>query len=267
MPKQISILICAIALYSNAMAQQLQKKDSIGYEVHVSSTAILSGGNLERVVSQNRLTGNIGNKKMQFVTENSYRYGRNFTRVVENDVLTRNYIRFSPETKLYGFVLGTYEDNFRRSIEKRWQFGGGGAYNFYKKRKDFLRASLALVYEQARYKTDTFNIADFNGTSKINETRGVFRFGGVHPILENHLILKHDTWFMPGFRNSKNYRWHSLIGLQVPVYKGLAFKTDYEYTYESVTISKRNPFGYPSSTIDWILSFGLSYDISNGNKK
>lgn len=253
---------CAMAFVANATAQQFPAKDSFRYEFHISTTAILSGGNLERVVSQNRLNGTIGFKQLEFVTENSYRYGKNFTRVVENDILTREYVRFFPRKKFYAFVLGTYEDNFKRSIKNRWQTGAGFAYNFYKKQRDFLRISVAGVYEQAGYKTDTFNISSYNGQSKIKETRGVVRLGGIHSVLQDHLIIRHDTWFMLGLRNSSNYRWHSLIGLQVPIYKGLAFKTDYDYSYESVTVNDKNPFGFPSSTFDWVLTFGLSYDIA-----
>jgi hypothetical protein len=84
----------------------------------------------------------------------------------------------------------------------------------------------------------------------------------VHTVLENHLVLRHDTWFMLGFKNTKNHRWHTLLGLQAPIYKGLAFKTDFDYTYESVAISGKNPFGFPSSTFDWVLSFGVSFDVS-----
>jgi hypothetical protein len=246
---------------------QSQSKDTIDYDLHVSSTFILSGGNLERTVTQNRLWGSVGNRKWEFVTENSYRYGRNFTRVVENDLLTRNYIRFLPDNKLYGFILATYEDNFRRSIENRWQLGGGGAYNFYKKHRDFLRTSAALVYEEADYKFNTFNLSEYNGNFSIEETRGIIRMGGLHTILQNHLSIRHDTWFMLGFNNTQNYRWHSLIGIQASIYKGLAFKTDFDYTYENLTISNNNPFGFPSSTSDWIVSFGLSYDVSDKKRE
>ncbi len=256
-----------MVFYKNATAQNLTNKDSVHYEMHLSSTLILSAGNLKRVVTQNRLTGNVGNKLVQFVTENSYRYSKNFNRVVENDMLTRNYVRFLPNHNMYSLIIGSYENNFRRSIKYRWQLGGGGAYSFYKKKKDFLRTSLAIVYEQAKYKTDTFNIAGFNGNPVIKETRLVLRFGGIHNILDNHVTLRHDTWFMEGLQNSKNYRWHSIVGLQIPIYNGLAFKTDYEYTYESITVSNKNPFGYASNTYDWVLSFGLSYDIRRGIKK
>lgn len=259
--KNILLFCWAISYSLSALAQQSPKKDSVQFDLHLSSTVILSGGNLQRTVTQNRLNGTLGSKHFQFVTENSYRFGRNFTRVVENDILSRNYIRFFSNQKLYAFVLGTYEDNFKRSIENRWQIGSGAAYNFYQKKSDFFRMSLAVLYEEATYKTDTFNIPIYNGQKKIKETRAILRLGGIHSIFQNHLIIRHDTWFMKGLGNNSNYRWHSLVGFQVPLYKGLAFKTDYDYTYENVTISNKNPFGYTSSRYDWVLSFGLSYDI------
>jgi hypothetical protein len=267
MQKFLSALLLSLAFVSTTVAQDALSRDTIRYDLHISATTILSGGNLERTVSQNRLLGSVGNQHIQFVTENSYRYGRNFTRIVENDMLTRNYIRLLPDNKFYGFILATYEDNFRRSIENRWQVGGGGAYSFYKKNRVFFRTSVAMVYEEADYKHNTFNRSEYNGNFSVKETRGIFRMGGFHTILRNHLSLRHDTWFMLGFNNSQNYRWHSLIGLQLSIYKGFAFKTDFDYTYENLTISDSNPFGFPSSTSDWILSFGISYDISNQKKE
>jgi Protein of unknown function, DUF481 len=267
MRKFFPVLALSIVIASTVVGQDALKIDTIRFDVHLSSTAILSGGNLERTVSQNRLWGSVGNSRLQFVTENSYRYGKNFTRVVENDMLTRNYIRFFPDNKLYGFVLATYEDNFRRSIENRWQVGGGGAYNFYKRNRDFLKTSIAIAHEQADYKYNTFNLSEYNGNFNVKETRGIFRVGGLHTIANSHLSVRHDTWFMVGFNNTQNYRWHSLIGLQVAIYKGPALKTDFDYTYENLTISNNNPFGFPSSTNDWILSFGLSYDVSNKRRE
>ncbi len=263
---RLSLVVYFVSICLGVFAKD-KTNDTIRYDVRVASTFILSGGNLERLVTQNRLWGSLGNKKWEVVTENSYRYGRNFTRVVENDLLTRNYIRFFPDHKLYGFIIATYEDNFRRSIESRWQLGGGGASNLYRKKRDFLRTSVAVVYDESKYKTDIFNIADYNGNETITETRTIFRFGGVHTVLENHLVIKHDTWYMPSFQNAKNYRWHSMIGFQVPVYKGFSMKTDFDYTYENVTVSDKNPFGYTSSLSDWIISFGISYDLSNEPKK
>lgn len=263
MPQKVVVYCCSVLFSLNALAQQVPVKDSVHYDLHISSTAVLSGGNLERIVSQNRLTGTIGGRHIQFVTENSYRYGKNFSRVVENDILTRGYIRIFPTSKLYAFVLGTYEDNFKRSIESRWQAGAGSAYNFYQKKREFFRVSIAVVYEQARYKVDTFNISSYNGQSKIDETRVAFRLGGIHGILQNRLVLRHDTWFMVGVKNKRNYRWHSLVGLQAPLYRGLSLKADYEYTYESLAIGSKSPFGFPSRTFDWVLTFGLSYDIGN----
>jgi Protein of unknown function, DUF481 len=268
MLKRYYILFTFFAATCTAKAQTAVKKDSsVQYDIHLSATAIFSGGNLQRTVTQNRFTGSAGNSLLQLVTENSYRYGRNFTRVVENDFLTRNYLRLQPGKKWYGFAMAAYENNYRRSIGRRLLAGAGTAYNFYRKEKDFLRISLAGAFETALYKADTFNISFYNGRYKIRETRAIIRFGGRHTLLPGRLVFTHDTWLMQGLRNTANRRWHSLLGVQVPVYKGLSFKTDFDYTAETVTVSAKNPFGYPSSSSDWVLSFGLSYDIKNETRK
>jgi Protein of unknown function, DUF481 len=265
MRKKILALLAGIMVSYMPMAQTTVKKDSSWqYDMHVSATALFSGGNLARTVTQNRLTASLGNRAVQFVTENSYRFGKNFTRVVENDFLTRNYVRLLPQKRLYAFLLGVYETNYRRSIQSRWQMGAGAAINFYRRGKDYLRFGFSGVYEKAHYKVGSFNLPEYNGSSQVEAVRAMVRLGGQHTVLDGHLVLKHDTWLMQGLQKANNYRWHSLLGLQIPVYKGLAFKTDYEYTYESLAISSNNPFGYPSSTGDWVLSFGLSYDINKG---
>jgi hypothetical protein len=257
------ILTIGIAMGPVAVAQSFVPKDSsLQYDVHVSATALFSGGNLKRTVTQNRLTASLGIRRVQLVTENSYRFGKNFSRVVENDFLTRNYVRLLVHQRAWAFLLGVYENNYRRSITNRWQWGAGAVVTLYQKGKNYLRIGLAGVHEKAAYKVSTYNQAAFNGKNKVTETRVLARLGGQHTALAGRLVLKHDTWLMQGLQKANNYRWHSLLGLQLPVYKGFSFKTDYEYTYESLTISSNNPFGYPSSTGDWVLSFGLSYDIN-----
>lgn len=265
MRKTILLLVTAIATSCMAMGQATTKKDSsMQYDIHLSATALFSGGNLKRTVAQNRLSGTLSKGHLQLVTENSYRFGKNFTRVVENDFLTRNYFRVLLHKRFYGFLLAVYEDNYRRSIRSRWQWGAGGAISCYAKGKDYVRFSLAGVYEKAAYKVSSYNLSEFNGNSEVDETRVIARLGGQHTLLDGHLVIKHDTWLMQGLKKNNNYRWHSLLGLQIPIHKGLAFKTDYEYTFENLTISSNNPFGYPSSKDDWVLSFGLSYDINKG---
>lgn len=267
--KHFFFLLFALVFAEQTSAQQLpgNHPDSLDYDLHLSSTVLLSGGNLSRVVSQNRLWGSVGNRLLQVVSENSYRFGKNGSRVVENDVLSRNYLRFFPKSRWYGYLLGTYEVNHRRSIENRWQLGLGSAYNFYQKtNRDFLRFGITVAQETARFKSDAYNLSGFDGTEKVNEPRAIFRFGGVHSVLGKHLVLRHDTWFMAGLKHSDNYRWHTLLGLQVPVYQGFSFKTELDYTYENLTISGKNPFGTPSSQDDWTLSFGVAYDLNSLKK-
>jgi Protein of unknown function, DUF481 len=267
--KNLFFLIFAVVFVQKTAAQQpsAPRRDSLEYDLHLSATALFSGGNLARVVSQNRLWGSVGKRRVQFVTENSYRFGKNGSRVVEDDILSRNYLRLFVKKRWYVYALGWFEANYRRSIEGRWQLGGGVAYNFYEKpNRDFLRISLSAVQENARFRVGTYNLPGFEGQENVQEPRAMFRFGGVHSILAKHLVLRHDTWFMAGLKHRENYRWHTLLTLQVPVYHGFSFKADYDYTYENLTIRENNPFGTPSSQDDWVLSFGVTYDL-NSNKK
>lgn len=259
-------LLFAAVFFGKTAAQQASpgsRRDSLEYDLHLSATALFSGGNLTRVVTQNRLWGSAGGRLVQVVTENSYRFGKNGSRVVEDDILSRNYLRFFPKSRWYGYLLGWFEANYRRSIESRWQLGGGTAYNFYQKKRDFLRCGVAFVQENARFRSATFNLEGFDGSQTVREPRVLFRFGGVHSVLGKRLVLRHDTWYMAGLRHSENYRWHTLLSLQVPVYQGFSFKTEYDYTFENLTISQNNPFGAPTSQADWILSFGVTYDLNH----
>jgi hypothetical protein len=269
MAKYLFLSILALFFLEKTTAQQAagSRRDSVEYDLHLSATALFSGGNLARVVTQNRLWGSVGNRHIQLVSENSYRFGKNGSRVVEDDILSRNYLRFFPKNKCYVYLLGWLEANYRRSIESRWVLGGGTAYNFYQKpNRDFLRVGVAVVQENARFRVNAYNFPAFDGRENVREIRAMFRFGGIHTVLANHLMLRHDTWFMAGLGNTENYRWHTLLTLQIPVYKGFSFKTEYDYTYENLTIREKNPFGTPSSQDDWVLSFGVTYDL-NGHRK
>jgi Protein of unknown function, DUF481 len=262
---QRAFFLLLLACTVDAVAQTRTAHDTLRYAVHASSTSQFSGGNLDRVVTQNRLTGELGDDRLRFLTENAYRFGKNGTRVVENDLLTRNYLRVLPDQRLYYFAIGTYETNFRRSIDQRWQAGGGAAFSFFRKGLDFLRMSGAVVQEEARYAIDSFNLEAFNGSARVTEPRAILRFGGLHTLGKSRLALRHDTWYMIGLKDAENHRWHTLLSAQVPVHAGLSVKVEYEYTYESLVIQGRTPFGSATRPEDWLLAFGLSYDLAHGS--
>lgn len=231
-------------------------------ELQLSATSLLSGGNLARIVVQGRLAASAAVGEWQGVTENAYRYGRNGSRVVEDDVLSRNYLRFRPGGAWYGYLLAVVEVNHRRSIERRSQLGAGAAWNLATGDDgDFLRAGLAVVHEATRFQVASFNLPAYDGNATVEEPRALLRFGGRHAVLERRLVLGHDSWYMAGLRRGDAPRAHSLLSLQVPVAEGVSVRGEYDYTYERLTISGVNPLGNPASRDDWVLSFGLGFEL------
>ena len=116
----------------------------------------------------------------------------------------------------------------------------------------FAAAALAGVYESTQFAGSTFNYAEYNGSDKIDTWRATFRLFGKHALAANRLRLYYEAYAQPSLENRNNFRWHTEVGLDFPVWKGLNINALLLYDHENVTIStvKQN---------DLIATVGLSY--------
>ncbi|MEZ4829002.1 MAG: hypothetical protein R3C61_22355, partial [Bacteroidia bacterium] len=93
-----------------------------------------------------------------------------------------------------------------------------------------------------------------NGRENITLWRGTFYFAGRHDLFEKHMRLYYDAYLQPGIGHRENFRAQADIGIDFPVWKGVAFTTLYTFSHEHVVAQ---------SIIqeDKILSFGITCNL------
>ena len=230
---------------------QLKQKDSLNLTADLSLTGFLQRGNVETVIF--RANSNISFKpweKALFETNNSYVYQEFGKEKADEDILSLNFLRFTPERKISPLVLGFVSTNFRREIDIRYLVGAGATFEIFKKDKNLLKFALSCEYENTDFKKSVFNQSQYNGTQSINTIRGTLWVKGKYHLFKNKMVLSHESYFQPSLEESDNYRWRADISLEFPIWKFLNFKINYLDTYESVVIQGQKQD-------DSVLSFGF----------
>jgi len=255
---RVLVWLVAVSTPWPARASPDESQPGITGQLNASATLLMTGGNVERLVLQSRFSSSVTwSDSVKVATENSYRLGRNRGRLVEDDLLSHNYVRGLPSRRVYPVLFGTAERNFRRSIPLRWQVGASAGWWWTRAADGWLRSSLGLAFEDTRFTVDRFNLRRFDGTPRVREIRVMARLGGLHRIAGRRLEIRHDHRVMLGTLDPGNARLHSVIGVLVPLHGGLSLRSEVDATYESLVIRDDNPFGIPTRTYDWVVSVGL----------
>ncbi len=232
--------------------------DPITGELEASTTFLMTGGNVERLVSQSRATWALGvHDRFEWAAENSYRFGQNSGRVIENDLLSRHYLRGLPSHRVYPFALASAERNLRRSIDVRAQVGAGMAGWLLDGPGGWVRASLAVVGEHTRYGQERFNLGRYDGDDRVRQIRALGRLGGRHRLADGRLEVRHDHRVMVSAVDPANVALHSLLVLRAPLVGPLSLRGEVDTTYESLVVAGANPFGGPTRTYDWVVTVGI----------
>ena len=231
---------------------QVKDADSIKVKADLSLTGFIQAGNVETVIF--RATSNVSFKpwdKGLFETKNSYVYQEFGKEKADEDILSLNFLRFTPERKISPLVLGFISTNFRREIDLRYLFGAGATFQIFKKDKNSLKFALTCEYENTDFKKSTFNRSEYDGNNSIDALRGTLWVQGEYHLFKKKLIVKHESFFQPSLEESNNYRWRADVSLEFPVWKFLNFKINYLDTFESVVIQDQKQD-------DSVLTFGFT---------
>jgi hypothetical protein len=196
---------------------------------------------------------------LAFKSQNSSLYQEFYSKEADNDIFSRNYLYYGAQNRLYPYAIGYWSTNFRRKVNSRYFVGGGATYQIIQTPKSVLKLSGNLVYEESRFNASTFSDSYYNGSDKISLWRATAYLSGWSKLFDGHLRLFYDAYWQPALDRADNYRTQFDLGLEFPIWNGLAFTILYAYTRENVvpTVAK---------TTDNILTFGLSYLIKSKNK-
>ncbi|MBN8821061.1 MULTISPECIES: DUF481 domain-containing protein [unclassified Spirosoma] len=239
---------------------QLNESDSARFQIRMSLTGNFQQGNVEVSTVRSKLDLIISPvRPWVFKSQNSSMYQSFYSVKADNDLFSRNYLYYHPERRVYPFAIAYVSTNFRRKIDLRYFTGAGTTWQLISKPRHVLKLSAGTVFENTRFMADMYNETRYNGSQTIALWRGTAWLGGWHYLLDNHLRLYYDAYYQPAFSDAHNYRCQYDIGLDLPIWRGLAFNAIYTFTHENVVITKIQPD-------DKMLTVGLAYTLRSQHK-
>lgn len=224
-------------LFPFCVSAQIDESDTLKLKANLSLTGFLQGGNVQTVIF--RAKSEVSYKpwdKWVVKTRNSYVYQEFGGEKADEDILSLNFLYFNPSQKIYPLVLAFVSTNFRREIDWRSLFGAGITFQVLNKKNNWLKLSISSEYEQTEFKKSDFNRSEYNGRQFINTFRGTIWVNGKYHLFEKKVVISHESYFQPSLEQGDNYRWQADINLEVPIWKFLNFKVNYQHTFERIVI-------------------------------
>lgn len=249
-----SFLVGVLLLLAGPLLAQLNESDTLRFQWRGSVTGNDQRGNVDLFTLRSRMDLVYAPvRNWVYKSQHNSLYQSFYKKKADNDLFSRHYLYFRPQQRVYPFAMTYLSSNFRRRIRGRYFTGAGLTWQAVNRPAAVIKFSGSLVYEQTRFRGTVFNEAAYNGDDRIRCWRGTLYTAGWGYLLGKKLRWYYDAYWQPAFDNGRNYRTQADIGIDFPVWKGLAFSALYTYTHENVVIAgvRKN---------DRILSFGFSWN-------
>ncbi|MCZ4409036.1 DUF481 domain-containing protein [Cryomorphaceae bacterium 1068] len=227
--------------------------DSLKLKASLSLTGIFQSGNVETIIF--RAKSDIAYKpwnKWLFNNRNSYLYQEFDRDKADLDIVSLNFLYFTPDATWSPLLIGIISSNFRRKIDLRTILGAGVTYELLRDKEDMLKFSVSSEYESTNFSRSRFNLEEYNGSESINTLRGTFWINGKHYLFEKKLIAGYEAYFQQSLEESNNFRWQADLSLEMPISKFINFKVNYLHTYESIVVADQKQQ-------DRFLTFGFTF--------
>lgn len=248
-----------LALLAPPALAQLNESDTARFQVRVSLSGNAQRGNVEVLNLRGKLDFTFApSRVVVFKSQNSSLYQEFYSTKADNDLFSRNYLYIRPDRRVYPFAIGYVSANFRRKIDRRYFVGAGGTVHLLNTRPHVLKLSASAVYEATRFSSADFNNDAYDGSRRIALWRATVWLGGWYSF-HNRLRFYYDAFYQPALANACNYRWQADLGLDVPLWRGLAFTALYTYTHENVVVN-------PIRQDDSILTAGVSFNLQKNHR-
>lgn len=231
---------------------QVTEQDTMKFKSSLSVTGFYQGGNVQTWIF--RTVSDVSYRpwtKWVYNTKNSFVYQAFGREKADQDFLSLNFLYLNPERKFYPQLIGIASTNFRRRISLRYLMGVGVTYQVINEKDNWLKFSISSEYERTNFSDTNFNIPRYDGRETINTFRGTVWINGRHKILDDKIILKHESYVQPSLLEADNYRWRADLGLEFPFWKFVSFNVNYIHTFESIVVENQ-------SRQDQLLTFGLT---------
>lgn len=228
-------ILTFLMLGASPSVAQLLKQDTARWSYRLSGGVYLSAGNVDRLL----LRGGAGVKHVQpdwgFSSGNTYLYGTFGGFQTENDWFSKNFLYLYPKSRLYPYLMGWLETNFRRRIGFRYQIGPGGSYNLVAGDHHLVKLSLTGTYEHTNFDGNEFVNLPPQETDIVQTFRLTGRLYGSHRIGKK-VGLNYEFWFQQSLEDSDNYRYHIDAEVSAPLSQSFSIQTQLNYSYENVVV-------------------------------
>lgn len=234
---------------------QLNESDTASFQLRAGATGAWQKGNVDLLVLRGRLElVTNSNRAIVFKSQSNSLYQSFSGYKADNDINSRNYFYHQPFRRVYPFAMIYLQTNYRRQVDFRWFGGAGATWQFVQKPKTNMKISASMVYEETDFGDIQFNEGFYNGDNTISLWRATAYLAGWHRVLDNRLKLFYNAYWQPGLDEVTNSRAQIDVGLDFPVWKGLSFLVQYNFTYEQVVTTSVKQH-------DRIFTFGISYQF------
>ncbi|AMR26354.1 hypothetical protein A0257_04055 [Hymenobacter psoromatis] len=162
---------------------------------------------------------------------------------------SRNILYYGQRHRVYPFLEGAVAKSLQRGIAFRYQVGPGVAYRIYANRRSYLRLGAATLYEQSRFEGHEFE--NYAGTSAvITKWREQLFLAGTQVVPDGRLRLNYELNYQPAFQGH-NLLLAAVGGLELPVGRYVALRTNFQYSYETVVLTGKQQG-------DLLVTFGFT---------
>jgi hypothetical protein len=245
--------IAVLALSPAAAFCQINTADTLKWQHRVSASGSLLEGNQSRLLLLGRYEGAQAKEQIGFSTRIDYQYGTRNSVTTENDLVTYNFVYLHPLRRLYPYLMILTENNVRRGVRFRYQFGPGISYNFIKVNKSLLRLSATGTYESTAFRDHDFNDHRDSSSNLIATARLTGRIFGRFQLIPERLLLISEYWYQQSLTETANTRLYFENTLEVPVSKLVSFRSSLRYTRESIHLA-----GLKAWDLFWVFGITIS---------
>ncbi|NIJ52634.1 DUF481 domain-containing protein [Dyadobacter arcticus] len=245
------ISIVLLSLSATKTSAQLNRKDTLAWQSKLSATGSFLDGNVARLSLVNRLEVAYADELWGMSSRNDYQYGTTKHVKTEDDFISYNFGYFKPQKKIYPYLMGIAETNYRRKIKLRYQLGPGISYTIPSKKGILARLSATGTYEYTRFGGTKFENLSDTLSKIITTARITGRLFGMQRIFENKMRLSYEFWWQQSVEDDRNFRIYNEEILEIPFNKNVSFRTGFRYSYENIRIRGLKPY-------DLFWTFGLT---------
>lgn len=251
--KNIVALLCL--LQSGHVLAQLNESDTAKLQVRLQATGMWQRGNvvLDLLRGRAEVVAAFGND-WTFKSQNNSLYQAFNGFKADNDLNSRNYLYFRPQSRVYPFAMAYVQTNFRRKISLRTFAGAGVTWQALRAKTHFVKLSASMVAESSRFNANLFNEAGYDGQNIIVLLRPTAYLQAAWQGWPQGPRLQLQTYWQGGIDAFANNRWLAELSLEQKLGRGFSLTGQWAYQYEQVVAR-----GIRST--DQLFTLGLNYQI------